>query len=194
MTLVHDRYAAVLSPHLQLQKAIEGSTRSGVRLRPPLASFRDSGTSTSVSEVTELHKLWNRHRGLSLPREPTPPDMESQPEIPYEECPVNFQDQSDLRFKNTGDITDPTSDMVLQGSPSLTEDQSEFTFECSLSHTDESELACDYEPTHKLTEPDQPEPQKEAGTPPESKDQMDQSDLQCEKSPPNIEDKLQWDQ
>lgn len=26
----------------QLQKAIEGSTRSGVRLRPPLASFRDT--------------------------------------------------------------------------------------------------------------------------------------------------------
>lgn len=26
----------------QLQKAIEGSTRSGVRLRPPLASFRDA--------------------------------------------------------------------------------------------------------------------------------------------------------
>ncbi|XP_062336782.1 chloride channel protein 2a isoform X2 [Osmerus eperlanus] len=173
----------------ELRKAIEGSvTVTGVKVRPPLASFRDSGTSTSVSEVTELHKLWNRHRGLSLPREPTPPDMESQPEIAYEECPVNFKDQSDLRFENTGDITDPTSDMVLQGSPSLTEDQSECTFECSLSHTDESELACDYEPTHKLTEPDQPEPQKEVGTPPESKDQMDQSALQCEKSSPHIED------
>lgn len=30
----------------QLQKAIEGSTRSGVRLRPPLASFRDASRKT----------------------------------------------------------------------------------------------------------------------------------------------------
>ncbi|XP_062843311.1 chloride channel protein 2a [Trichomycterus rosablanca] len=54
----------------ELRKAIEGSvTVTGVKVRPPLASFRDSGTSTSVSEVTELHKLWSRHRSL-LPREP----------------------------------------------------------------------------------------------------------------------------
>uniref|UniRef100_A0A8K9X8A5 Chloride channel, voltage-sensitive 2a n=1 Tax=Oncorhynchus mykiss TaxID=8022 RepID=A0A8K9X8A5_ONCMY len=50
----------------ELRKAIEGSvTVTGVKVRPPLASFRDSGNTTSVSEVTELHKLWNRHRGLS---------------------------------------------------------------------------------------------------------------------------------
>uniref|UniRef100_A0A8D0A155 Chloride voltage-gated channel 2 n=1 Tax=Sander lucioperca TaxID=283035 RepID=A0A8D0A155_SANLU len=55
----------------ELRKAIEGSvTVTGVKVRPPLASFRDSGNSTSVSEVTELHKLCIRHRGLSLPREP----------------------------------------------------------------------------------------------------------------------------
>uniref|UniRef100_A0A667ZAQ3 Chloride channel protein 2 n=1 Tax=Myripristis murdjan TaxID=586833 RepID=A0A667ZAQ3_9TELE len=61
----------------ELRKAIEGSvTAAGVKVRPPLASFRDSGNSTSVAEVTELHKLWIRHRGLSLPREPTPPDGE----------------------------------------------------------------------------------------------------------------------
>uniref|UniRef100_A0A3B3E330 Chloride channel, voltage-sensitive 2a n=1 Tax=Oryzias melastigma TaxID=30732 RepID=A0A3B3E330_ORYME len=42
----------------ELRKAIEGSvTVTGVKVRPPLASFRDSGNSTSVSEVTELHKL-----------------------------------------------------------------------------------------------------------------------------------------
>uniref|UniRef100_A0AAR2IJ52 Chloride channel protein 2 n=1 Tax=Pygocentrus nattereri TaxID=42514 RepID=A0AAR2IJ52_PYGNA len=47
----------------ELRKAIEGSvTVTGVKVRPPLASFRDSGTSSSVSEVTELHKLWSRHR------------------------------------------------------------------------------------------------------------------------------------
>uniref|UniRef100_A0A8C6LUH8 Chloride channel protein 2 n=1 Tax=Nothobranchius furzeri TaxID=105023 RepID=A0A8C6LUH8_NOTFU len=61
----------------ELRKAIEGSvTVTGVKVRPPLASFRDSGNSTNVSEVTELHKLCMRHKGLSLPREPNPPDVE----------------------------------------------------------------------------------------------------------------------
>lgn len=40
----------ILSCHLsQLQKAIEGSTSSGVRLRPPLASFRDASRKAKKS-------------------------------------------------------------------------------------------------------------------------------------------------
>uniref|UniRef100_A0A674EHQ7 Chloride voltage-gated channel 2 n=1 Tax=Salmo trutta TaxID=8032 RepID=A0A674EHQ7_SALTR len=75
----------------ELRKAIEGSvTVTGVKVRPPLASFRDSGNTTSVSEVTELHKLWNRHRGLSLPREPTPPDMEDQLDNQTTFSPLNI--------------------------------------------------------------------------------------------------------
>uniref|UniRef100_A0AAQ4PGR6 Chloride channel, voltage-sensitive 2a n=1 Tax=Gasterosteus aculeatus aculeatus TaxID=481459 RepID=A0AAQ4PGR6_GASAC len=63
----------------ELRKAIEGSvTVTGVKVRPPLASFRDNGNNANVSEVTELHKLCIRHRGLSLPREPNPPDVEDQ--------------------------------------------------------------------------------------------------------------------
>lgn len=55
----------------QLRKAIEGSvTVKGAKLRPPLASFRDSGTSSSENEATELHKLWDRHN-TSLPRDLT---------------------------------------------------------------------------------------------------------------------------
>ncbi|XP_063061055.1 chloride channel protein 2-like isoform X2 [Engraulis encrasicolus] len=54
----------------ELRKAIEGSvTVKGVKVRPPLASFRDSGTSSSDTEATELHKLWDRHTHTSLPRE-----------------------------------------------------------------------------------------------------------------------------
>ncbi|KAJ8410686.1 hypothetical protein AAFF_G00186430 [Aldrovandia affinis] len=61
----------------ELRKAIEGSvTVKGVKVRPPLASFRDSGTSSSDNEATELHKLWDRHRSLSLPREHRPSDSE----------------------------------------------------------------------------------------------------------------------
>ncbi|NWV84969.1 CLCN1 protein, partial [Dasyornis broadbenti] len=45
----------------ELQKAIEGSTRSGVRLRPPLASFRDiSRTSTTNEKVGQGPQAWSR--------------------------------------------------------------------------------------------------------------------------------------
>ncbi|KAF3699361.1 Chloride channel protein 2 [Channa argus] len=143
----------------ELRKAIEGSvTVTGVKVRPPLASFRDSGNTTSVSEVTELHKLCIRHRGLSLPREPNPPDVEDQADVQYKEIPVSFSEQTNLHFETSpGDITNESSELVLQESPSFTEDQSEFTFDCSPSHTEESELACDYDPPTRTPEPGETE-------------------------------------
>ncbi|XP_056276202.1 chloride channel protein 2-like isoform X1 [Pseudoliparis swirei] len=144
----------------ELRKAIEGSvTVTGVKVRPPLASFRDNGNSTNVSEVTELHKLCIRHRGLSLPREPNPPDVEDQPDLPYKEIPVTFSDQSSLQFETSpGDVSSQSSELVLQESPSFTEDPSEFTFDCSPSHTEESELACDYDPPGHTAEQYDTEP------------------------------------
>lgn len=58
-------FSFFLSPK-QLQKAIEGSTRSGVRLRPPLASFRDASrkakkhqpSSSTASSPTRDRDLW----------------------------------------------------------------------------------------------------------------------------------------
>uniref|UniRef100_A0A671Z1D3 Chloride channel protein 2 n=1 Tax=Sparus aurata TaxID=8175 RepID=A0A671Z1D3_SPAAU len=148
----------------ELRKAIEGSvTVTGVKVRPPLASFRDCGNSTSVSEVTELHKLCIRHRGLSLPREPNPPDLETSP----------------------GDATSPSSELVLQESPSFTEDQSEFTFDCSPSHTEESELACDYDLPAQTPELDQTMEQEEQGSPSPNKDL---SEPEGEGSPVHTED------
>ncbi|XP_054043067.1 chloride channel protein 1 isoform X2 [Rissa tridactyla] len=45
----------------ELQKAIEGSTRSGVRLRPPLASFRDTNrTSISSEKVRQTTQVWSQ--------------------------------------------------------------------------------------------------------------------------------------
>uniref|UniRef100_A0A3B3TJS3 Chloride voltage-gated channel 2 n=1 Tax=Poecilia latipinna TaxID=48699 RepID=A0A3B3TJS3_9TELE len=128
----------------ELRKAIEGSvTVTGVKVRPPLASFRDSGNSTSVSEVTELHKLCMRHRGLSLPREP------------------NFSDKTDLQFESSDN---QLSDLVLQESPSFTEDKSEFTFDCSPSHTEESELGCDHDPADPTPAPDEVEQEHRSPT------------------------------
>ncbi|XP_068558005.1 chloride channel protein 2a isoform X2 [Cebidichthys violaceus] len=157
----------------ELRKAIEGSvTVTGVKVRPPLASFRDSGNSTNVSEVTELHKLCIRHRGLSLPREPNPPDVEDQPDLTYKEIPVNFSDPSTLQFETSpGDVSSQELELVLQESPSFTEDPSEFTFDCSPSHTEESELGCDYDPlTHT---PEQDDTEQEQGSPSLNKDQSE---------------------
>ncbi|KAM8826687.1 chloride channel protein 1-like [Synchiropus picturatus] len=64
----------------ELQKAIEGSTRSGVRLRPPLASFRDASRkakkhqppSSTPSSPTWDRDLWgegSRREGESARRE-----------------------------------------------------------------------------------------------------------------------------
>uniref|UniRef100_A0A7N6FAZ4 Chloride channel, voltage-sensitive 2a n=1 Tax=Anabas testudineus TaxID=64144 RepID=A0A7N6FAZ4_ANATE len=169
----------------ELRKAIEGSvTVTGVKVRPPLASFRDSGNSTNVSEVTELHKLCIRHRGLSLPREPNLPDVEDQPDLAYKEIPVNFSDQTSLQFETSpSDITNQSSELVLQESPSFTEDQSEFTFDCSPSHTEESELACDYDPPTRTPEPDETE--QEQASPSLNKDQLEP---EAEGSPAHAED------
>ncbi|MGH0151812.1 UNVERIFIED_CONTAM: hypothetical protein FKN15_040139 [Acipenser sinensis] len=62
----------------ELRKAIEGSvTVKGVKVRPPLASFRDSvTTSSSETETTEIHKLWDRHKRISLPRESSPSETD----------------------------------------------------------------------------------------------------------------------
>lgn len=176
-------------PHLQLRKAIEGSvTVTGVKVRPPLASFRDSGNTTNVSEVTELHKLCIRHRGLSLPREPNPPNVEDQPDLQYKEIPVNFSDETNVQFEaSPGDITNPSSELPLQESPSFTEDQSEFTFDCSPSHTEESELACDFDPSNQTPEPDEME-QEEA--PPSLNNS--QSEPGGEGSTGHTEDQSEW--
>ncbi|XP_058486452.1 chloride channel protein 2a isoform X5 [Solea solea] len=172
----------------ELRKAIEGSVIvTGVKVRPPLASFRDSGNSTSVSEVTELHKLCIRHRGLSLPREPNPPNVEDPADLSYKEIPVNFSDQTSLQFETSADdITNHSSELVLQESPSFTEDQSEFTFDCSPSHTEESELTCDYDPTTQTPEPDETEQQQ--GIPPPNKDQSEAEEGSC---PPHKQDQAE---
>lgn len=59
--------------YLQLRKAIEGSlTGKGVKVRPPLASFRDSTASTTEADTTALHQLWDRHQHHHMPREAGP--------------------------------------------------------------------------------------------------------------------------
>ncbi|NXJ16769.1 CLCN2 protein, partial [Odontophorus gujanensis] len=59
----------------QLRKAIEGSlTAKGVKVLPPLASFRRSSTSAGELDTTDLRQLWDRHQHHSMPREAGPED------------------------------------------------------------------------------------------------------------------------
>ncbi|XP_074925067.1 chloride channel protein 2 [Chelonoidis abingdonii] len=61
----------------ELRKAIEGSvTAKGVKVRPPLASFRDSTTSSSETETTDIQQLWDRRQHVSIPRESSPSEMD----------------------------------------------------------------------------------------------------------------------
>ncbi|XP_059587180.1 chloride channel protein 2 isoform X2 [Alligator mississippiensis] len=61
----------------ELRKAIEGSvTAKGVKVRPPLASFRDSTTSSSEPETTSIHQLWDRRQRHALPRESSPSETD----------------------------------------------------------------------------------------------------------------------
>ncbi|XP_029070490.1 chloride channel protein 2 isoform X2 [Monodon monoceros] len=61
----------------ELRKAIEGSvTAQGVKVRPPLASFRDSATSSSDTETTEVHALWGPRSRHGLPQEGSPSDSD----------------------------------------------------------------------------------------------------------------------
>lgn len=161
-------------------------TVTGVKVRPPLASFRDCGNSTNVSEVTELHKLCIRHRGLSLPREPNPPEVKDQPDLPYKEIPVSVTEKTNLQLETSRcGVANTSSESVLQESPSFTEDQSDFTFDCSPSHTEESELACDYEPSTQTPEPDETQ-QEEQGSPSLN---QDLSEPEGEGSPAHTEDR-----
>ncbi|XP_069506403.1 chloride channel protein 1 [Ambystoma mexicanum] len=75
----------------ELQKAIEGSTKSGVRLRPPLASFRDGSRSLSTKgrPSEQNPNVWSRknsscvvHVDPCVPEEHTPtPVPEESPEV-----------------------------------------------------------------------------------------------------------------
>lgn len=71
----HATWLSLVCP--QLRKAIEGSvTAKGVKVRPPLASFRDSTASSSEMETADIHQLWDRCRRLSIPRESSPSETD----------------------------------------------------------------------------------------------------------------------
>ncbi|XP_009466763.1 PREDICTED: chloride channel protein 2 [Nipponia nippon] len=53
-------------------KMTPAETAKGVKVRPPLASFRDSTTSAGEPDTTALRQLWDRHQHHPMPREAGP--------------------------------------------------------------------------------------------------------------------------
>ncbi|KAI1883078.1 hypothetical protein AGOR_G00241540 [Albula goreensis] len=134
----------------ELRKAIEGSvTVKGVKVRPPLASFRDSGSSSREAEATELHKLWDRHRRLTLPREPHPSDPEDQSQLQQEASPCHGQDDSQLAYKQSPSHNKHNSQIPPDYSPSYHGEDTQLQYEQSPSHNDDkSQLPYDHSPSH----------------------------------------------
>uniref|UniRef100_K7GF74 Chloride voltage-gated channel 2 n=1 Tax=Pelodiscus sinensis TaxID=13735 RepID=K7GF74_PELSI len=53
-----------------------GGGAPGLKVRPPLASFRDSTASSSETETTDIQQLWDRRQRLSIPRESSPSETD----------------------------------------------------------------------------------------------------------------------
>ncbi|KAM9839036.1 chloride channel protein-like [Aulostomus maculatus] len=81
----------------ELQKAIEGSTRSGVRLRPPLASFRDISNHNSVSKPPP-----SSSSAPSSPNSPPPPCPPPAPQrtahfpAPHQQLQIYCQNETEV--------------------------------------------------------------------------------------------------
>ncbi|NXK28771.1 CLCN1 protein, partial [Arenaria interpres] len=127
----------------ELQKAIEGSTRSGVRLRPPLASFRDiNRASISGEKVRETAQVWSRQDSCTVTAQqaadsgtesPLPPCSHSpQPSHLHEEGEVpgsTYATDTELEeMELTGPVAENISDILKDislRSTDLDEDEDE---------------------------------------------------------------------
>ncbi|XP_014802990.1 PREDICTED: chloride channel protein 1 [Calidris pugnax] len=110
----------------ELQKAIEGSTRSGVRLRPPLASFRDTNRASISGEVRQPAQVWSRQdSGTAAAQQaadsgtesPLPPCSHSpQPSHSHEEgevpCSTYATDTELEEMELTGPAAENISDIL----------------------------------------------------------------------------------
>ncbi|XP_074964981.1 chloride channel protein 1 [Phalacrocorax aristotelis] len=127
----------------ELQKAIEGSTRSGVRLRPPLASFRDTNrNSISSKNISQDTQVWSRQDNCMVAAQqaadlgtesPLPPcSHPSQPSHLHEDgevlCSTYATDTELEEMELTGPVAENISDIlkdICLHSTDLEEDEDE---------------------------------------------------------------------
>lgn len=126
----------------QLQKAIEGSTRSGVRLRPPLASFRDINRTSTNPKVGQDTQAWSRddsgmvaaqpaaNLGTESPlppcsHSPQPSHSQEEGEVPSSACATDTElEEMELTGPVAENISDILKDMNLY-TTDLDEDEDE---------------------------------------------------------------------
>ncbi|NWT81956.1 CLCN1 protein, partial [Lanius ludovicianus] len=80
----------------ELQKAIEGSTRSGVRLRPPLASFRDINRTSTNNKVRQDPQVWCQEDNGTVGAQPAANLGTENPLPPCSHSPQPSQEEGEV--------------------------------------------------------------------------------------------------
>ncbi|KAJ6653612.1 hypothetical protein lerEdw1_009046 [Lerista edwardsae] len=101
----------------KLQKAIEGSTRSGVQLRPPLASFRNtSQTSGSKEQAKWASPGWSKRNSSVAPGETTGDSGTENSEAPKAPLPQASPSPEEGKEKQSASVADlELEEMELSG-------------------------------------------------------------------------------
>ncbi|MED6278333.1 hypothetical protein CHARACLAT_022645 [Characodon lateralis] len=134
----------------ELQKSIEGSTRSGVRLRPPLASFRDISNHKSVPKPPP-----SSCSAPSPPSATSPPSPQMIPEDPCSLTPDHHQDNHQNHHKHETEVW-------IEGVPGEAEEYSSSTTSRLRSRS------CSNNSNLTLPPPSTPPPAPPSTTPPPS--------------------------
>ncbi|NXC87976.1 CLCN1 protein, partial [Cercotrichas coryphoeus] len=127
----------------ELQKAIEGSTRSGVRLRPPLASFRDINRTSANTKAGQGAQAWSREENGTAAAEqaaeslgtesplppcshsPQPSHSQEEGEVPSSACATDTElEEMELTGPVAENISDILKDINLR-TTDLDEDEDE---------------------------------------------------------------------
>uniref|UniRef100_A0A8C3DN16 Chloride voltage-gated channel 1 n=1 Tax=Corvus moneduloides TaxID=1196302 RepID=A0A8C3DN16_CORMO len=100
----------------ELQKAIEGSTRSGVRLRPPLASFRDINRTSTNNQTGQGSQAWSREDNGTVAAQPAANLGTESPLPPCSHSPQPSHSQEEGEVPSSAYATDTElEEMELTG-------------------------------------------------------------------------------
>ncbi|XP_063250194.1 chloride channel protein 1 [Prinia subflava] len=100
----------------ELQKAIEGSTRSGVRLRPPLASFRDISRTSTTTKAGQGAQAWSRDDNGPVAAQPAASLGTESPLPPCSHSPQPSHSQEEGEVPSSAYATDTElEEMELSG-------------------------------------------------------------------------------
>ncbi|GLD59482.1 chloride channel protein 1-like isoform X2, partial [Lates japonicus] len=140
----------------ELQKAIEGSTRSGVRLRPPLASFRDISNHNSVSKPPPSSPA-----APSSPTSTSPPSALTAPQPPSSSPPHHHHHHHHHHHENETEVW-------IEGVMREVEESSSTSTSCSTGACTSTSRSFSYNSNLTLPPSSTPPPVPPSSTPPPS--------------------------